>query len=155
MDGTPRSADGNPQSSDGEPQTADSTPHEVFERMRQQWLAHPAELSDQMYADDVVIEIPFAATGQLSRFEGRREFLEFANPRRAALPVRFDSCEIRTVHETKDPNTIVVEYALTGTHLRTSKQSTAEFIGVLTVGSGRIKLWREYQNTLAMMEALK
>lgn len=132
----------------------ETTPIEVFEGMRRQWLAHPAPIAQDAYAEDVVIEIPFAPAGQPRRFEGRREFLEFANPRRAALPVRFDGCEVLAVHETRDPDTIVVEYELTGTHLTTGRQSTAAFIGVLTVEHGRIKRWREYQDTLAMMQAL-
>jgi uncharacterized protein len=133
----------------------EGTPQEVFDRLRRQWLDHPAPVDGEIYADDVVIEIPFAPAGQLSRFEGRRAFVEFANPRRAALPVRFDRCDVLAVHETKDPATIVVEYELTGTHLRTDKQSSAQFIGVLTVEDGKVKRWREYQDTLAMMQALQ
>ena len=80
----------------------ETTPIEVFEGMRRQWLAHPAPIAQDAYAEDVVIEIPFAPAGQPRRFEGRREFLEFANPRRAALPVRFDGCEVLAVHETRE-----------------------------------------------------
>jgi ketosteroid isomerase-like protein len=102
----------------------------------------------------VVIEIPFAPPGRPNRFVGRQEFLAYANPQRAAMPIRIDSYETLAVHETADPDTIVVEYELTGTHLLTNKQATAGFIGVLTVADGKIKRWREYQNTLAMMQAL-
>ncbi|WP_141577355.1 nuclear transport factor 2 family protein [Actinomadura sp. WMMA1423] len=131
-----------------------TTPRGMFQRMQQRWLDHPTALIDDLLADDVVIETPFAPPGGPTRFEGRQTFLEFADPQRAAFPVRFDDCRTVAVHDTTDPNTIVVEYELTGTHTRTAKQSTAAFIGVLTVHDGKITLWREYQNTLAIMQAL-
>lgn len=132
----------------------DSTPYGVFERMQQQWLGHPAALTGEDFADDVVIEVPFAPAGHRNRFEGRQEFLDFANPQRADLRVRFDECRTLAVHETQDPATIVVEYELTGTSLTTGRQSTAGFIGVLTVRDGKVARWREYQNTLAILQAL-
>lgn len=132
----------------------DAGPVEVFERMRQRWLSHPAPLTGDEYAEDVVIEVPFAPPGHRNRFEGRQDFLDFAGPRQAALPVRFDQCRTLQIHETQDPNTIVVEYELTGTSLTTNKQATAAFIGVLTVRDGKVARWREYQNTLAILQAL-
>jgi ketosteroid isomerase-like protein len=133
----------------------DTTPREVFQRMQERWLGHPKQLKGDEYADAVVIEIPFAPAGHRRRFEGKQEFLDFANPQRAALPVRFDRCRTVAIHDTQDPDTIVVEYELTGTMLPTNKQSTAGFIGVLTVKDGKIARWREYQDTLAMMQALQ
>jgi uncharacterized protein len=52
------------------------------------------------------------------------------------------------------PATIVVEYELTGTSTATGRQSTAGFVGVLTVRDGKVARWREYQDTLAIMTAL-
>lgn len=131
-----------------------TTPHEVFQRMQQQWLGPPAPLTGDDLAEDVIIEVPFAPPGHQNRFEGRQQFLDFANPQRAALPVRFDECRTVALHDTKDPNTIVVEYELTGTSTRTNQQSTAAFIGVLTVHDGKVTRWREYQNTMAILQAL-
>lgn len=133
----------------------DTTPREVFQRMQERWIGLPQPLTGDEYADDVVIEIPFAPAGHRRRFDGKRDFLEYANPRRAAMPVRFDGCRTIAVHETQDPDTIVVEYELTGTVLPTNKQSSAVFIGVLTVQNGKIARWREYQDTLAMQQALQ
>ncbi len=130
------------------------TPREVFERMARDWLRHPAPLTDAHLADDVVIESPFAPPGRPKRFVGRDEFLAFANPQRATLPVRFDGYRTLAVHETTDPDTIVVEYELTGTATHTGRQSSAVFIGVLKVRDGKVALWREYQDTAAIARAL-
>lgn len=131
-----------------------ATPREVFDRMRQQWLGSPGALTGEYLADDVIIELPFAPPGRPTRYEGKQSFFDFADPERAALPVRFDDCRTTAVHDTADPDTIVVEYELTGTATRTDQQHTAAFIGVLTVHDGKVTHWREYQNTMAILQAL-
>jgi ketosteroid isomerase-like protein len=130
-----------------------NTPRDLFQRMRQQWFGPVVPLTGDLLADDVIIESPFAAPGP-HRIEGRQQFLDFANPQRAAFPVRFDTCHTTAIHDTTDPDTIVVEYELTGTSTATGRQATAAFIAVLTARDGKIALWREYQNTLAIQQAL-
>ncbi|HVV24595.1 MAG TPA: nuclear transport factor 2 family protein [Pseudonocardiaceae bacterium] len=131
-----------------------ATPRAAFDRMRDRWLGFPTALTGDDFADDVIIETPFAPPGRPTRIEGRQRFLDFANTERAALPVRFDACRTTAVHETTDPDTIVVEYELSGTSTRTDQRHTAAFIAVLTVHDGKVTLWREYQNTMAIMRAL-
>ena len=130
------------------------TPHEAFDSMRDQWLTGPGALSGDGLADDVVVEWPFAAPGRPRRIEGREAFLAFAGPERAALPLRIDACDVRAVHDTTDPATIVVEYSLTATALATGRRATAGFITVLTVHDGKVTLLREYQDTMKMAAAL-
>ncbi|GAA2268175.1 hypothetical protein GCM10010402_24940 [Actinomadura luteofluorescens] len=131
-----------------------TAPRDLFQQMQQRWLDHPTAHIGDLLADDAVIETPFAPPGQPTRFEGKRRFLEFTAPQRTAFPVRFVDCRTIAVHDTRDPNTIVVEYELTGTNTNTAKQSTATFIAVLTARQGKVALWREYQNTLAITQAL-
>lgn len=130
------------------------TPREMFEQMQRQWFGRPGALTGELLADDVVIETPFAAPGRPTRVEGRQRWLDGVNPQRVAIPLRFEDCATRAVHDTADPETIVVEYELTATNTNTGKRGTAAFIGVLTVRDGKITRWREYQNTLAMQQAL-
>jgi hypothetical protein len=130
-----------------------SSPRDLFQQMQQQWFGPVAALTGDLLADDVIVESPFAASGP-HRIEGRQQFLDFANPRRATFPVRFDACRTLAIHDTTDPDTIVVEYELTGTSTTTDRRATAAFIGVLTARDGKVALWREYQNTLAIQRAL-
>jgi ketosteroid isomerase-like protein len=129
-------------------------PREVFERMQQQWLGKVDDADLLTLADDAVVEVPFAPPGRQKRFEGRDEFLAFAEPQRAALPVRFEEVRNIVVHDTADPEVIVVEYELAGTVTTTGRRAAAAFIGVLRVRDGKTVHWREYQNVLAMAEAL-
>jgi uncharacterized protein len=124
---------------------------ELYDRMKQNWTSD-GTASPDLYADDVVIEMPFAQEGGRRRTVGRAEWLEFAAASRVALPVRIDGYREMAVHETADPEVIVAEYELSGT--RPGGRATAGFIAVLGVRAGRIVLWREYQDVLAMSAAL-
>src|SRR4051794_39476510 len=130
------------------------TAQDVFEQMQREWFGEPGPLRGDLLAEDVVIETPFAPPGRPTRIEGRQRVLDLLNPQRAAAPIRIDACRATAVHQTTDPDTVVVEYELTATSLRSGRQGTSPFIGVLTVRDGRIALWREYQNTAAVQAAL-
>jgi hypothetical protein len=84
--------------------------------MRAQWLSNLPTYEPDLLADDVVIETPFAAPGRPTRTEGKQRVLEYTQAGRALFPVRFDDCRNVVVHETLDPEVIVVEYELVGTH---------------------------------------
>lgn len=128
------------------------SPRDVFDRMKQQWAGQGGGIPDDLLAEDVVIETPFSPPGS-RRIEGRARWCSFAEASRAALPVRLEKCRELAVHETTDPEVIVVEYELSGTIIATGRKAAATFIGVLRVRDGRIVLWREYQDVLALAEA--
>nr|WP_042187174.1 nuclear transport factor 2 family protein [Kibdelosporangium sp. MJ126-NF4]CEL17869.1 hypothetical protein [Kibdelosporangium sp. MJ126-NF4]CTQ90908.1 hypothetical protein [Kibdelosporangium sp. MJ126-NF4] len=129
------------------------TPREVFARMRDYWLTENAhELwSGDLVSEDLVVETPF---GQTKRIEGRADFAQFARAGRDALPVTFTECNTIAIHDTTDPEIIVVEYELVATMNATGERHSAQFIGVLTVRDGKIVHWREYQDTARITKAL-
>ena len=130
-------------------------PREVFARMREHWLDNTVDHPmDSLLAADAVIETPFAPPGRPRRIEGREEFLASAGAGRAALPVRFEECREIAVHDTADPEVIVVEYELAGTVTTTGRRAAAPFIGVLRVRDGLVAGWREYQDAVAIAHAL-
>jgi uncharacterized protein len=131
-----------------------TTPRDMFQQMQEQWFGQPGVLTGELLADDAVIEAPFAPPDRPTRFEGKQQWLDSANLQRAAFPIRINACRTLAIHDTSDPNTIVVEYELTATSTQTNQEGTTTFIGVLTVRDGKIALWREYQNTMAIQQAL-
>jgi ketosteroid isomerase-like protein len=137
----------------GEQANAVMGPREVFARMQQQWFGNAVKVMDGLLADDAVIETPFAPPGRPRRF-AREEFLAFAKAGRASLPVQFEECRELAVHQTTDPEVIVVEYELAGTVTTTGRHAAAPFIGVLRVRNGQIVGWREYQDAVAIAHAL-
>ncbi|MET7470725.1 nuclear transport factor 2 family protein [Micromonospora sp. NPDC005686] len=129
------------------------TPQEIFDGMCARWLANLPTFEADSLADDVVIETPFAAPGHPTRTEGKQAVLQFTQAGRALFPVRFDDCRGVVVHETADPEVIVVEYELVGTHTTTGVTASAPFIGVLRTRDGKLAHWREYQHTLVIAQA--
>lgn len=149
-------------------------PRELFWRLQQQWLgmatgvdsgllAEDVTTEDvsahEVLAEDVLIELPFAPPGRPRRFDGREAFLAFAEPERAAFNGRLEEIRNVVIHETADPEVIIVEYELAGTvatgaSSRPPQRAAASFVGVLRAREGKIVHWREYQNVLAIATAL-
>lgn len=121
--------------------------------MQRAWLGEGGEW-DELLAEDAVIEEPFAPPGRPRRFSGRAEFVAFAGPQRANFPVRFEEIRNVVIHDTTDPEVIVVEYELVGVVTTTGRRGSAPFIGVLRVRDGKTVLWREYQNVPAIAGAV-
>ncbi|MEE6259192.1 nuclear transport factor 2 family protein [Plantactinospora sonchi] len=129
-------------------------PRDVFAEMRQRWLANDVTFEPDQLADEAVLEMPMAAPGRPTRVQGRAQILDFTRAGRAALPIRFDDCRNVIVHQTTDPEVIVVEYELVATVPATGVTASAPFVGVLRARGGKLLHWREYQPTYTIMQAL-
>jgi ketosteroid isomerase-like protein len=127
---------------------------QVFERFRANVLAGIAGLTEDLCAEGVVVDLPFAPPGGPRRIAGRDEVAAFTAAGRSALPIRFDAFRVVTVHQTADPEVIVAEYEVTGTATTTGRSTTAAFVLVLRVRDGHVVHWREYQDTAAIARAL-
>jgi ketosteroid isomerase-like protein len=127
----------------------------AFERFKAEVLSNSPTLTDGLWAEDVVVESPFAPPGRSRRIEGLAAFREIAESGRKQLALRFDGFHDEVVHQTADPSTVVVEYRLSATSPQTGASGTMPFIAVIGVDSdGRINRWREYQDAAGMKEAL-
>ncbi|WP_408890176.1 nuclear transport factor 2 family protein [Myxococcus faecalis] len=135
--------------------TGAAGPLTLYRRMQEALLGDEATLLPaELLAEDVVVETPFSPPG-MRRHEGREAWLAFYRARSAVLPVRFEQLRELATHQTGDPEVIVVEYELTGTVTTTGRRASAVLIAVLRVRDGLIQHWREYQDVLAISEALK
>ncbi|WP_327064774.1 nuclear transport factor 2 family protein [Kitasatospora sp. NBC_01250] len=139
------------------PESSGSTtlsPLEIFERFRANVLAGEVGLTEDLLAEDVVIELPLSPPESPRYFKDRAQYTAFTTATRAALPVRFDEFRTIAVHQSADPEVIVAEYELSGTLSTTGKSETAAFVVVLTARDGRVVQWREYQDVSALVRAL-
>ncbi|MFC4585498.1 nuclear transport factor 2 family protein [Sphaerisporangium corydalis] len=126
---------------------ATPTAREVFERH----MFAAGAMDPALYAEDVVIETPFAAPGRPRCWEGREAFMSFVQGEGVSLPA-LTRRDVR-IHESADPEVIVVEYELGGTIPGTDQETWAPFIGVLRVREGKVAHWREYQDPIVMAMA--
>lgn len=128
------------------------TPREVFDKLKDNYLDET--LDGELLADQIVVEVPFAPPGRGKRFEGsREEFVARINAERAAFPFRLDRVSVDAVHESSDPEVVIGQFRLGGA-LPSGEVREASFVVVLRVRDGKIVLWREYQDTLALIEAM-
>jgi limonene-1,2-epoxide hydrolase len=131
-----------------------SCPREVFDRLLHEFLKNSPDLAEDLWAEDVSVEMPFNPPGARRRIQGREEFIAFAKAGRASMPVRVEEVRNLVIHDTTDPEMILVEYELAATMITTNRHGSVPFVGVLKVKDGQIVLWREYQNVLAMADAM-
>jgi len=129
---------------------ASASPREVFERLihgvsEKRWEELPA-----LYAEDAVVEHPFAIP-EPSRLVGREQLREhFAAG--AGIPVEMEARNV-VVHETKDPEVIVAEFEYHGQSITTGRTFTVAEIWVVRARDGRIVASRDYGNHLAFAVA--
>jgi ketosteroid isomerase-like protein len=128
-----------------------ATPRQVFEQLSAGITSGAWAGLAGLYAEDAVVEMPFALPGPVrlhGRDEVRRHFA--AN---AAGPVRLQAYDVR-VHETADPEVIVAEYGYRGTVAGSPAFDVAN-VQVLRVRDGLIVESRDYHHHAAIAAAVK
>jgi len=127
---------------------SDSTPRAVFERLSAGISAGRWHELSALYAEDAVVEQPFAP----HRIDGRDAVhAHFAAA--AGGPLRLTTRDV-VVHETADPEVIIAEFTYDGTVTTTGATFTAANIQVLRVRDGLIVASRDYHDHAALAAAL-
>lgn len=103
------------------------------------------QLAD-LYAPDVVVEIPFAPDGIPTVTKGQETMRARMNA--AASLFAFDSVTDVTLHETTDPEVIVTEYRIHGHLTSSGKPFSLSYVMVIRVQDGLIVSSRDYGNPL-------
>ncbi|MFC4586327.1 nuclear transport factor 2 family protein [Sphaerisporangium corydalis] len=129
---------------------APAAPREVFERLIAGISARAWHGLADLYAEDVVIEIPFALPAP-TRIEGRDAVrAHFDNGPGADLTIQVRDV---VVYETTDPEVIVAEFVYDGRVASTGREFTVPNIQVLRVRDGRIVASRDYHHHVALADA--
>ncbi|MEU5811379.1 nuclear transport factor 2 family protein [Streptomyces sp. NPDC047718] len=103
-----------------------------------------------LWAEDGLMEFPFAPEGWPARLEGRAAVAAYMRD----YPDHIDLHDFPAVriHRTTDPETIVVEMRGVGRLVATDTPFDMTYIAVVTVRDGRITSYRDYWNPLAVLE---
>ncbi|MGH3176290.1 MAG: nuclear transport factor 2 family protein [Streptosporangiaceae bacterium] len=125
---------------------------EVLERMRKAAIVRSAEDMSSVYAADAVHEFPFTRPGVPSRIEGRDAIMSFITAFWSTSPLRYERYRTIAIHDTADPDTIVVEQEVQGTSSTTGSFVLPNIV-VLKARHGEIARLRDYTNILAVEEA--
>ncbi|MEJ1201318.1 nuclear transport factor 2 family protein [Streptomyces sp. BB1-1-1] len=103
-----------------------------------------------LWADDGVMEFPFAPGDRPRRLEGREAVAAYMRPYPDHIDLH-DFPDLR-IHETTDPRTVVVEMRGVGRVVKTGAPFDMTYIAVVTVEDGRFTSYRDYWNPLTLQE---
>jgi ketosteroid isomerase-like protein len=112
-----------------------------------------AETFVQMFAENGVMEFPFALPNVPQRVEGR----EALSARLAALAglIEFDSVSNVVKHGTSDPEVFIIEFAGFGKGLATGEPFEQRYISVIRIRDGQIVHYKDYWNPVAFLRAMR
>jgi uncharacterized protein len=137
------------------------TPAELFHRAHERVRAYDIGFVDDFFAEDAVLDLPFAPPPMPKRVVGRDAIRALLRPRYDALRAagqRIGEYRNVTIHETRDPEVIVVEFEAHGVPRGAGLEPSAQplrFALVYRIVKGRIQLQRDYFDSLAMVERLR
>jgi ketosteroid isomerase-like protein len=100
-----------------------------------------------------VIEIPFAGPDMPARLDGQQAIRDYSR-RFGASGLRIDDLDTVAVHHTDDPEVLIVELVTRATVTTTGRAFTARSIQVFRIADGKIVLFRDYADPIALAEAL-
>ena len=108
-----------------------------------------------LWADDGVLEFPFAPPGRRSRYVGKADILAYmkAVAARMAGRVKSEGLDYFTVRPMREATTICLEMGVKGRVLETGAPYNQKYISIIETRDGKLSLFREYWNPIVSMDA--
>jgi ketosteroid isomerase-like protein len=128
--------------------TPSAGPRDVFERLISGISAGQWRELASLYAEDAVVEQPFAVPSAPHRLEGR-EAIHAHFSAAAGRPLEM-TARILAVHETVDPEVVIAEFDYDVRITTTGRTFTVTNVQVLRVRDGLIVATRDYHDHLAL-----
>jgi len=127
-----------------------TTPEAVFRHGIDLLLAKRFDAWVDLWAEDGVMEFPFAPPGAPRRLAGKAAVSSYMS----AYPDHIDLTAIPyvEVHRTDDPDVVVVEMRSEGRAVATGQPFEMSYVAVVTVKEGLITHYRDYWNPLTALE---
>ena len=105
----------------------------------------------KLWADDAILEFPFAPKNRPSTYRGKKDILTYMSSTTRSIVV--DSVAGLKISPMLDPNNIVVELTING-HLKSNGAAyNQQYVTFFEFESGKIKQYREYWNPIVSIEA--
>ena len=97
------------------------------------------------------MDFPFVAGDQPLHLQGRSAIVGYLAGYTELVDVR--DAQVRVVHTTGDPDTLVVEWHSSGIMVATGREYRMPYIAVITVGPDGISSYRDYGDLAAAVAA--
>lgn len=105
----------------------------------------------ELMSEDFVMEFPYARPGMPTRVEGRNAVL--AHLAKVGQDVSVDGASNLVVHETKDPEVVILEFDGHGRSVRTGEPYEQRYISVIRARGGKIIHFKDYWNPIQGLKA--
>ncbi|MFJ9695622.1 nuclear transport factor 2 family protein [Kitasatospora sp. NPDC101183] len=126
--------------------TATRTPRATVEEFLRITVEGPREALADCFAPDAVIRIPFAPEGVPQETVGREVMRE--RMKVTAGLWTFHAVDGVSVHETADPEVVIVEFRVHGRTAASGEEFSLGYISVMRIVDGLIASTRDYGNPL-------
>lgn len=115
-------------------------------------LRPDAESFLKMFAEDGVMEFPYAPPGVVARLDGRDALASHLQ----GLPeiLQIDRMTAPVVHRTTNPEVVILEFGCIGRGVKTGEPYNQRYISVITVRDGLIVHYSDYWNPLVALRAV-
>ena len=105
----------------------------------------------EYYHEDVVMEFPYARPGMPTRVEGKAAVLTHLV--KVGGDVSVDSASNLVVHETADPEVVILEFDGHGRSVRTGEPYEQRYISVIRARGGKMVHFKDYWNPIQGLKA--
>jgi ketosteroid isomerase-like protein len=129
------------------------TSREVVEQMLRASEKMDIDAVVALMAPEVRVEWPFRPDTAPERLQGRTEFGRLLTATAAAAPIRYHEYRDVVVHETTDPEVVIVEYEAHGAITATGEPYQQRIVAVFRVHGGQIVSYRIYLDPRAIAKA--
>ncbi len=114
-------------------------------------LAPGADTFPDFFAEDGVLECPFAPAGGMVQTTGQANIAAYLRKIKGTLGS--DGMSLRAAYHGTDPAVTVLEYEGTARNEHTNAAYLQRYVAVVKTQAGRITLFREYWNPLPVIKA--
>jgi ketosteroid isomerase-like protein len=104
-----------------------------------------------LMSDDFVMEFPYARPGMPTRVEGKVAVL--THLMKVGDGVAVDSASNLVVHETADPEVVILEFDGHGRALKTGEAYEQRYISVIRARGGKMVHFKDYWNPIQGLKA--
>ncbi|CAJ1582378.1 nuclear transport factor 2 family protein [[Mycobacterium] wendilense] len=125
--------------------------HAAIDRLQRSLLDQDMSAFADEWAPGGTMSFPFAPPGW-PQLDGREAVRAYVSDYTQTFDVAAISRQIR--HDTADPDTVILEWAVSGRALKTDTAYEMDYVAVITVGADGITVYRDYWNPLAAGAAL-
>jgi len=105
----------------------------------------------KLWADDAVLEFPFAPKNRPSVYHGKQDILAYMSSTTRSIVV--DSVAGLKISPMLDPNQLVIELSIQGHLISNGATYNQIYVTFFEFESGKIKHYKEYWNPLVSIEA--